>query len=303
MGALRLFPLLALLCAVSSCVSAPSKALADEYYDLGNAWFDLKKYDLAAKAYQKAVNWNPDLKVATLNWARAKAESGDAAGALDLLGPLAHSDPDNLVVAQYRAWLTAKNSGAAAAADQYAALAAKLPGDASTLFNAGVCLNAAGRRDEALKVMTAWQSVDGKTAAGMTLLAQLTAQADPAKAADVWLAAAQALPEGDAKRFAPLAERAKALETAKLYGDAADVWESALALPAADDQARGEAEFRLGALYLLQIEDYQKGLDALLAAWKANYQGADTWKALLDNPDLTFKVRLQADLKLAGVTP
>ncbi len=300
MGMLRTLCPLALLL-LTACTSVPSKALADEYYNLGNAWFDLKKYDLAAAAYQKAVNWNPDLKIATLNWARALAESGDAAGAVRLLSPLAASDPNNLVVAQYRAWLTAKDQGPAAAADQYKALADKLPGDANTLFNAGLCLKAAGRKNEALAILTTWQTLDGKNAAGMAALAELTAEADPAKAADVWLAAAQALPEGDAKRFAPLMARAEALETAQLYGDAAQVWTSALALPKADDQPRGEAEFRLGSLYLLQIEDYQQGLTALLAAWKDGYDKKDAWTALRSNPDLKFTVRLEADLKLAKV--
>jgi tetratricopeptide (TPR) repeat protein len=302
MGMLRTLCPLALVL-LTSCTTVPSKALADEYYNLGNAWFDLKKYDLAAAAYQKAATWNPDLKIAVLNWARARAESGDAAGALQLLTPLAASDPDNLIVAQYRAWLTAKDQGAAAAADQYTALAAKLPGDANTLFNAGLCLKAAKRNDEALAMLTAWQTIDGKNPAGMAALAELTAAADPAKAADAWLAAVQAMPEGDAKRFAPMMARAKALEAAKLYGDAVQVWTAALALPAADDQARGEAQFRLGSLYLLQIEDYQQGLTALLAAWKAGYTDKDAWKNLRGDPSLKFGVRLEADLKLAGVAP
>jgi tetratricopeptide (TPR) repeat protein len=295
--------LLTLLVCITACASSPNKALADEYYNLGNAWFDLKKYDLAAAAYQKAANWNPDLKIAVLNWARAKAESGDAAGALALLAPLAASDPNNLIVAQYRAWLTAKDRGPAAAADLYVALAVKLPGDAPTLFNAGLCLKAAGRDQEAMADLTAWQALDGKNPVGMAALAELTAKADPAKAADVWLAAAQALPENDPKRFAPLMARAKALETAKLYGDAVQGWTTVLALPATDDQPRGEANFRLGALYLLQIEDYQRGLQALLAAWKAGYKDKDAWNHLRQDPNLKFSVRLEADLKLSEVSP
>ena len=302
MGMLRAAALLMLL-VLASCASTPNKTLADEYYNLGNAWFDLKKYDLAAAAYQKAANWNPDLKIAVLNWARAKAESGDPSGALDLLAPLAASDPGNLIVAQYRAWLTAKSKGPQAAADLYVALAAKLPGDAATLFNAGLCLKAAGRDEEALADLTAWQTLDGKNPAGMAALAELTAKADPAKAADAWLAAAQALPENDPKRFAPLMSRAKVLEAAKLYGDAVECWTAALALPTADDQPRGEANFRLGALYLLQIEDYQQGLAALVAAWKAGYKDKNAWNTLRHSSDLKFSVRLEADLKLAEVSP
>lgn len=288
-----------------SCASAPppGKALAEAYYNLGNEWFDLKKFDKAAKAYQTALQWNPDLKIATVNWARSKAELGDADGALALLAPLVAADPDNLIVLQYQAWLTAKKSGAAAAADLYAALAQKLPGDATTQFNAGVSLRAAQRPDEALVALQKWKDLDGKNASGLAALAELLEAADSPEAADAWLAAASALPDGDAKRFGPLTHRAKVLEAAQLYGDAADAWTAALAVQPSADQARGEASFRRGALYLLRIEDYQAGLPSLLDAWKAGYKDHDAWAALRENPDLKFSVRLEADLKQAGVEP
>ncbi len=76
-----------------------------------------------------------------------------------LLAPLAEADPDNLVVAQYLAWLVAKQKGPAAAADLYSALALKLPGDAATQFNAGLCLDAANRTGEALVALKAWKAL------------------------------------------------------------------------------------------------------------------------------------------------
>ena len=287
-----------------SCVSspAPTKTLADEYYNLGNAWFDLKKYDQAARAYQTALGLNPDLKIATLNLARSRAELGDPAGALALVDPLASADPDNLVVAQYRAWLTARQKGPAEAAGLYEALAAKLPGDAATQYNAGLSLAAAGKEDKALTALKAWKELDGKKPEGLVTLAQLldkTGSPDP----QAWLDAAQAFPENDAHRFAPLAARAKDLEAAALYGDAVATWDTALALPSAPDQARGEGQFRRGAVLLLKIEDYDSGSKGVIDAWKAGYKDAAAWKALQDDPDLKDKVRLEADLKLAGVTP
>ena len=289
---------------LAGCTSTPpGKALGDEYYNLGNAWFELKKYDQAARAYQSALTWNPDLKVAALNLARSKAELGDADGALDLLGTLGTSDQDNLVVAQYRAWITAKKKGPAAAADLYADLAVRLPGDASTRLNAGLCLRAAGRNSEAVTQLQAWKGLDGKAPAGLSALAEcLDAVNDPG-AADAWLDAASALPAGDAKRFPLLVSRAKALEKADLSGDAAQTWADALALPASASPGWGEAQFRRGALLLLKIEDYPNGSQSLLDAWKSGYKDSAAWKALLADPDLKFTVKLQADLQLAGVKP
>ena len=296
--------LILLLGALNSCATSGSpSALADEYYNLGNEWFDLKKFDKAAVAYQRALRWNPELKIAVLNWARSKAELGDIAGALGLLRPVAASDPDNLVVGQYRAWLTGKLQGAAGAADLYAALALKLPGDSATQYNAGVSLWAAKRPEEALTALTAWKALDGKTWAGLSLLAEAQEAAESPETAQTWLEAASTFPENDSKRFTPLTRRAKVLEKAELYGDAAEAWKAAVSLPAAIDQPRGEAQFRLGSLLLLQLEDYQAGLEAVVAAWKVGYTNAEAWKALRGNPELRFGPRFEADLKLAEVSP
>ncbi len=290
---------------VSSCITAPDtgKVLGDEYYNLGNAWFDLKKYDQAARAYQIALTWNPLLKIATLNLARSKAELGDPAAALQLLEPLQTSDPDNLIVAQYRAWLTAKHLGLAAAADLYVDLVLKLPGDAGTQLNAGLCLKAADRPDEALKALEAWKGLDGKSWVGLSALAELLQQTGSFRTAEAWYDAAQALPVGDTGRFAPLSSWAKALEDAELYGDAVKAWEETLAVPEAPDQPRGEAHFQRGKLLLLKIEDYEPGLEALLSAWKADFKDTEAWDALRNDPALKYAVKLEADLKLAGVEP
>lgn len=299
--------LILLVAAAVSCTSvspsASGAALADEYYNLGNDFFDLKKYDKAARAYQTALKWNPELKIATVNLARTKAELGDTAGALALLGPVAESDPENLVVAQYLAWLTAKQGGTAAAADLYADFARRLPGDATVQFNAGLSLRAAQKPQEALAAFRAWKALDGKSAAGLTALAELLEETASEGAADAWYDAAASYPENDPKRFAPLARRAQALEAARLFGDAVQTWDGALALPSSADQQRGEALFRRGSLLLLQIEDYQAGSQGVIDAWKAGYKDAEAWKSLRTNPALKFTARLEADLKLAGVAP
>lgn len=290
---------------LESCSSAPppGKTLADAYYDLGNAWFELKKFDQADKAYQTALHWNPDLKIAVLNLARTKAELGDPTEALSLLTPLADTEPDNLVVAQYMAWLVAKQKGLAASADLYAALAQKLPGDAATQLNAGLCLDAAKRTDEALAAIKTWKVLDGKGWTGLSALASILDEVKGPGRAEAWLDAAASLPEGDSKRFQPLAARAKDLEADQLYGSAVDAWNAALALPAASDQGRGEAQFRLGSLLLLRIEDYPKGSQALIDAWKNGYHDEAAWKSLRSNPEFKYGVRFDADLELAGITP
>jgi len=302
---LRFLTLAALAVFAAGCVSspAPGLALADEYFNLGNTWFDLKKYDQAAKAYQKALTWNPSLKVASVNLARTRAETGDPAGALALLGPLADADPDNLVLAQYRAWLTAKKDGAAGAADLYAALSAKVPGDAATQFNAGLSLKAAGRNEEAVRAWKAWKALDGKSSVGLTALAEVLTLSQSPEAAGAWLDVAASYPEGDVKRFAPLAARGKALATAESFAEAIQAWDAALALPAAPDQGRGEVKFLRGRVLLLKVQDLEAGSQGVVDAWKDGYKDAAAWKALRTDPELTFATQLEAALSAAGVSP
>jgi len=297
-GALTLFFL-------ASCATPPEpKAdLAQEYYNLGNAWFELKKFDQAAVAYQRALLWNPRLNLAALNFARTKAELGDPQGALEVLKPAAAKDPDNVVIQQYVAWLTAKTQGLAASSSLYAALALKLPGDGPTLYNAALSVNAAGDSKKALEYLKRWKEVDGKSVQGLTLLARLYDEENSPAAAAAWFDAAQALPAGDAGRFSPLMARAEDLVKAKQYGDALSAWDDLLALPEAPDQSRGEALFRRGSLLLIHIQDYPKGLQSLLDAWKAGYKDADQWNTLRHSPDLLYSVKLEADLALAGVSP
>ena len=148
-----------------------------------------------------------------------------------------------------------------------------------------------------------WKSLDGKITLGLSTLAEQLDKAASPDGAQAWLDTAQSLPEADTHRFAPLAARAKDLETAELYGDAVSAWDAALALPPSTEQTRGEAQFRRGVLLLLKIEDYDAGSQGIIAAWKAGYHSVDAWKELRDSPELKDGVRLEADLKLAGVTP
>lgn len=290
---------------LASCATArpAAQVLADEYYNLGNGWFELKKYDQAAKAYQKALALNPDLKVAAVNLARTKAEGGDPDGALKLLEPVATSDPENLVVAQYRAWLTAKKDGPAAAADLYQALAQRLPGDAATQFNAGLCLGAAGRNDEALAAWKAWKLVDGKASAGLTALAQALDAAHSPDAVAAWSDAVASYPDKDPKRYPALVARGRAQAAVEAYGDAVASWDEALALADANAPTRGEVEFQKGRILLVKIKDFGPGSAAVVQAWKDGYKDADAWKALRSDPELTFATQLEAALAAAGVKP
>jgi len=301
----RAFTIL-LLSFLTSCttLSEASVLLGKEYYNLGNSYFELKKFDQAARAYESALRYAPELKIAALNLARTRAESGNTTGALALLEPLASADPENLVVAQQLAWLQYKAGQKDKAAASWQALAQKLPADPKTQFNTGVALMAVEKKDEALAPLDLWYSLDGKNPAGVLLLADLVAaKGDTVKAGSLYRAgAALSAERSPTQRLLALGE-ARMLEEQKRYGEAVDAWKTALDLPApaGKDSGQGEAWFHLGRLQLLEIEDYNAGVKALVEAWKAGYTKPEDWKVLLDNPDLKVRNALSTDLKAAGV--
>lgn len=287
---------------VGSCATpTPGRSLAEEYYNLGNGWYEQKKYDLAAEAYQKALQWNPELKVATLNLARTKAETGDIDTALGLLDSLSEAGTQNLVISQYRAWLRGKKDGPAAAADLYVALALELPGDQATLYNAGLCLWAAQRYAEAADHLSRWKVLDGKLPKGLFVLAEALEATGSEQTPQAWLDVALAYPENDVKRFDPLVRQARSLEKTQRYGEAVEAWNLALALP--KSPGRAQALFDRGRVLLLYIEDFPEGSQGVISAWKEGYRDAEAWKALRTDPLLKFAPQLEALLQGAQVNP
>ncbi|MEI8096177.1 MAG: tetratricopeptide repeat protein [Spirochaetales bacterium] len=295
-----------LLLALGSCTTMGEATvlLGKEYYNLGNTYFELKRFDQAARAYQTALGYDGTLKIATLNLARTKAELGDTAAALDLLTPLAVADPKNLVVAQQMAWLLYKAGLHEKAAGKWLELADELPGDAPTQFNAGISLLAAERKSDALGPLDKWYALDGKNAAGVLLLADLVAETgDDEKAGKLYQAGLDLSEDRDATRKGLATGLARSLEAQKRYGDAVDAWKAALDLPSGEkDTLQGERWFRLARLQLIELEQYDEGLKSLLEAWKAKYDTPEVWKSLLAEPDLLYRSALETDLKVAGVT-
>jgi len=181
------------------------------------------------------------------------------------------------------------------------ALAQELPGDAVTLYNAGLCLNAAKRHQEAAEYLARWKLVDGKRPGGLVALAEALEATESEDAPGAWLEAALSYPEKDAKRFGPFVHQARLLEKAQRYGEAVEAWDSALAL--AKTEGRAQALFDRGRVLLLHIEDFPLGSQGVIDAWNEGYRDTEAWKALRSDPRLKFSPQLEAALQAAKVAP
>jgi tetratricopeptide (TPR) repeat protein len=136
--------------------------LAKEYYNLGQAYFDLKKYADSARAYKIAMSLDPTLHVAQINLVRALAEQNDLDGAWNFLQPLLQKDPDNFVLLKVRAYLLWLRGKKEESSQLWKELAAKLPADAETQFNFAYVANKEGWKDEEWQALNRYADLGGQ---------------------------------------------------------------------------------------------------------------------------------------------
>ncbi len=120
---------------LASCATWGSGSLAKEYYNLGKAYYEMKKYPDSARAFQIAMKLDPRLTVAHVNLVEAVAETGDWEGAWTFLEPLLSKDPHNTVYLKIKAYLLWELHHKRSSAELWKSLAKDLPADADTQYN------------------------------------------------------------------------------------------------------------------------------------------------------------------------
>lgn len=91
--------LILLLGVLAGCqTTVPREELARDYYNIGNAYFDLAQFEKAAEYYNRSLELDASINQAVFNLARTRLETGDYEDALQLLSDLEVQDPENLLV-------------------------------------------------------------------------------------------------------------------------------------------------------------------------------------------------------------
>lgn len=225
-----------------ACATSPSqKALATEWYGVGNAWMSAGKYAEAGKAYDRALALDPGLIAASYNAARALIEAGSYDRALPLVKKLLAGDPQNVRFISLEAWALWKSGKASEAAAAYEAAFAIDPWAEDVVYNSALLLLDSGKPADIDKAV---------------------ARLDPL---------VKARPDDKED----LALYARALGLAGREDDAIAAWEDLRSMGGAD----AHALVALAALYEKRGED-AKALDALDEATKKDAQSAKAWFAL-----------------------
>jgi tetratricopeptide (TPR) repeat protein len=267
------------------------------YYNVGNAYLDLGKADLAAEYYGKAIKMDKSLREPNYNLARAYIEQNLFDEARGILSLLLEDDPDNTLVLETFGFLYYKKGDYPLARSYYDQVLMLDPGDKSSLLNAGIVAEH---------------------------------QKEDAAAYDYYIRLYTLEPEGPVvKRLGILAGRLDRREDEKLYLEAyltkngtdsetlvllRDIYieeqsyllaieKTDQLITSAPDDKKGLHWFEKGRIFMIHVQDYQKGLEAVSKALELGFADKAAVKELMGQVDPQASGSLADLFKPKGLWP
>jgi len=282
---------------LAGCVTSEGgKQIASDYYNIGNAFFELGQYEKAIQYYENALRVDPSMVKADYNLAVTYVRMKRGADAVTILKRLLAGDPKNTTLMAALGWAYHALGKDAEALGQYDALLALSPADQNALYNSGIILWKMKKKTEALerfhKVLAITpDDTDALFAAGSILLSN-----DEAKDASDMLSRYVEKKPDDIEAWYLIAAAAERLQK---YSRALEAYDKIIAI----DAKQGNAWYGEARLLLTVVEDPQKGLDALDKALSSGYSDKEAVKALLASPQLLEKDKVEEALKEHDMLP
>ena len=293
----RLITLLAALALCAGCASGgKSPDIAAEYYNLGNAYFEMAHYDKAIAYYTTALGFNPEHAGARINMALALIQQKKAPEAREILTKLLAEDEKNVTVMTALGWALHAEGKDEEALAQYDRIAELSPENYDALYNSALILWKLDRKKEALDRFKKLLAVspddnDALFSAG----ALLVALDDAAAAAEYLERYLQKKPEDKDALFL-LAESRVGL---KKFSQALAAYEKISVL----DPKEARAWFGKARLLLTVIEDPDKGMSALKQSLELGFSDLGAVKTLLASENLQSRQEVEAVLKARSMLP
>ncbi len=274
----RLSLFLAIAAVFAACSTVGYEELAEEYFNLGNAYFDAGDFERSYRYYTRALEYSNDLPAAGFNLARLHIERDEPDDALAIVDLLLAEDPENTLYLETRA---------------YALLQLDRPDDARVLYR-----NLLSER--IVRPRIAYNLALLELESGETTVAREILDAGAAFATDdheyAWLHAEAAYDDGAEEEAITHLERFgflvsgdanEAQQLARLVRRYA-AWEFNLAAldlleqfePDAEDQP--EIAFLRGTLLLRATDDFDGGLAAVEDAIAQGFRERDRYEELLE---------------------
>jgi len=282
---------------LEACVTSQSgKQIASDYYNIGNAFFDLGQYDKAITYYQDALREDPGMVKADYNLALTLVRMKRMDEAITILKRLLTGDQKNTTLMAALGWAYHQQGKDQEALNQYEAILALSPADQNALYNSGIILWKMKKKEDALarfrKVLdVSPDDSDSLYAAGSILLSL----DQPSDAADMLSRYVEKKPD-DVDAWYLVAASAERMQK---YSRALDAYDKIISI----DAKQANAWFGEARLLLTVVEDPQRGLDVLDKALTHGFADKDAVKALLASPQLLEKDKVEAALKEHDLLP
>ena len=272
------------------------KELAQEYYNLGNAYYDIGKYEDAVFFYNKAIELDDTLFSAQFNLAYSHVKLMNYEKSISILTAILTEDPNNVDMLQllgYAYHLHGDEELALAAYDKILAIA---PEHKDALNNRAVIYWKLKKYDEAeaaFRMLLKTNPADFEALYNLgDLLFEMKRYEDAAFFIEQYI---EAKPE-DTKAYLKIASVYMALEK---YYKVLDAYEGALTV----DKELKEAWFYKAALLLTKVQDPDKGLTYLAQALELGYNDKNEIRKLVNDPTLLEKDNVYKLLREKGFEP
>ncbi len=297
MRAMTAAPVLCAALLMAACVTSQGgKQIASDYYNIGNAFFDLGQYEKAIQYYQDALRADPSMVKADYNLALTLVRMKRGDEAVTILKRLLTSDQKNTTLMAALGWAYHQLGKDKEALAQYDALIALSPADQNALYNSGIILWRLSRKDEALErfrkvLVIAPDDTDALFGAGSILLSL-----DQASDAGDMLSRYVEKKPDDVDAWYLIAAGAERLQK---YSRALEAYDKIIAI----DAKQSNAWFGEARLLLTVVEDPQKGLDALDKALSSGFKDKEAATVLLASPQLLEKGKVEEAFKEHDLLP
>lgn len=282
---------------LAACVTSQSgKQIASDYYNVGNAFFDLGQYEKAITYYQDALRVDPGMVKADYNLALTLVRMKRTDEAVTIFKRLLTSDQKNTTLLSALGWAYHQEGKDKEALDQYEAVLALSPADQNALYNSGIILWKLTKKDDALErfrkvLAVAPDDTDALFAAGSILLSL----DQPKDSADMLSRYVEKKPD-DLDAWYLIAAGAERLQK---YSRALEAYDKLIAI----DPRQANAWYGEARLLLTVVEDPQKGLEALDRALSTGFKDKEAVKALLASPQLLEKPKVEEAFKEHDLLP
>lgn len=248
---------------------------AAQAYNEGNSMREAGRLENAEAAYRTALGHEPDMAAAVYNLALTLVDLGRADEALDLLQDLNQQDPNNLKVLRAMGWAAWKDGRPNAALDYYLSVLIIFPGDQEALRGASDVYEAIGRPADSVEYRSLLVNLDENPESLMDLARTLTMAERYEEALTVFQEVLIRNPaDSEALNGASIAA-----EEAGLFRDALE-----FRLRSVDSTSDpGEVWWHVARLLLVEIGDYEGGLEALELAMAEGFSDDEALQELISN--------------------